>query len=35
VPKGSMTGEQKIAIDGVRAWARSLNRPVNVKIIEF
>jgi CDI toxin restriction endonuclease-like domain len=35
VPKGSMTEEQRIAIDAVRTWAKSLSRPVEIHIIKF
>ncbi len=35
VPKGSMTGEQRIAIEAARAWAKSIDKPVEIIITEF
>jgi hypothetical protein len=35
IPKGSMTAEQRIAIEAVRAWAKSMDKPVDLIITEF
>jgi hypothetical protein len=35
IPKGSMTAEQRIVIEGIRDWARTLRNPVNIVITEF
>lgn len=35
IPKGSMTAEQRIVIESVRDWARTLKNPVDIIITEF
>jgi hypothetical protein len=35
IPKGSMTEEQMIVIEGIRDWARTLENPVDIVITEF
>ena len=35
VPKGSMTNEQRATIDAVRAWAKTLEPPVEITVTEM
>lgn len=35
IPKGSMTKQQKIVIESVRDWARTLEDPIEIVITEF
>jgi hypothetical protein len=35
IPEGSMTEEQKIVIQGIRDWARTLKNPIDIVITEF
>jgi len=35
IPKGSMTETQRVAIEAIRAWAKTLKNPVEINITEF
>jgi hypothetical protein len=35
IPKGSMSDEQRIVIEAVRSWARTLDKPVDVIVTEL
>lgn len=35
IPKGSMTGAQRTIVDSVRAWANTLDKPVDIIITEL
>jgi hypothetical protein len=35
IPKGNMTEDQRIVIQSVRDWARTLKKPVDIIITEF
>jgi hypothetical protein len=35
IPKGSMSDEQRAAIDAVRAWAKTIEPPVDLIVTEL